>query len=85
MTALGKVITNLVQGKGAFIPYRDSKLTRLLQDSLGGNAKTLMIATISPHISNFDETVSTLKYASRAKYITNAPVINLDPKDALLL
>lgn len=85
MTALGKVITSLVQGKGTFIPYRDSKLTRLLQDSLGGNAKTLMIATISSHFSNYDETISTLKYASRAKYITNAPVINLDPKDALLL
>lgn len=44
-----------------------------------------MIATISSHFSNYDETISTLKYASRAKYITNAPVINLDPKDALLL
>jgi len=74
-----------VQGKGAFIPYRDSKLTRLLQDSLGGNAKTIMIATISPLFSSLDETISTLKYASKAKYITNAPIINLDPKDALLL
>ena len=53
LTALGKVITSLVQGKGTFIPYRDSKLTRLLQDSLGGNAKTVMIATISPLVSNF--------------------------------
>lgn len=85
LTALGKVITTLVQGKGTFIPYRDSKLTRLLQDSLGGNAKTVMIATISPLISNYEESLSTLKYASKAKYITNAPVINLDPKDALLL
>lgn len=74
-----------MQGKGSFVPYRDSKLTRLLQDSLGGNSKTIMIATISPLASNFEETISTLKYASRAKYITNAPVINRDPKDALLL
>jgi kinesin family protein 3/17 len=52
---------------------------------LGGNAKTVMIATISPLMSNFEETLSTLKYASKAKYITNAPIINQDPKDALLL
>lgn len=85
LTALGKVITNLVKGRGNFIPYRDSKLTRLLQDSLGGNAKTIMLATVSPAFSNYDETVSTLKYASRAKYITNVPIINRDPKDALIL
>jgi hypothetical protein len=54
LTALGKVITGLVQGKGAFVPYRDSKLTRLLKDSLGGNAKTIMIATISPAFSNYE-------------------------------
>ena len=79
------MITTLVKGKGTFVPYRDSKLTRLLQDSLGGNAKTIMLATISPAYSNFEETVSTLKYASRAKYITNVPIINRDPKDALIL
>jgi len=84
LTALGKVISALVEGKGAFIPYRDSKLTRLLQDSLGGNSKTVMIATVSPASPNYEETLSTLKYASRAKYITNVPIINLDPKDALL-
>lgn len=84
LTALGKVISCLVEGKGGFVPYRDSKLTRLLQDSLGGNSKTVMIATVSPCNSSYDETLSTLKYASRAKYITNVPVINLDPKDALL-
>ncbi|XP_031472479.1 uncharacterized protein LOC116244724 [Nymphaea colorata] len=84
LTALGKVISVLVEGKGSFIPYRDSKLTRLLQDSLGGNAKTVMIATVSPSSYNYEETISTLKYASRAKYITNVPIINLDPKDALL-
>ena len=75
----------MVKGKGTHIPYRDSKLTRLLQDSLGGNAKTIMLATISPSFLNYDETLSTLKYASRAKYITNVPIINRDPKDALIL
>lgn len=84
LTALGKVISSLVEGKNGHIPYRDSKLTRLLQDSLGGNSKTVMIATVSPWCNNYEETLSTLKYASRAKYITNSPVINLDPKDALL-
>ncbi len=81
---MGNVISALVDGKGNHIPYRDSKLTRLLQDSLGGNTKTIMIANISPSILNYDETLSTLKYASRAKYIQNAPIINEDPKDALL-
>ena len=84
LTALGKVISALVDGKGTFVPYRDSKLTRLLQDSLGGNSKTVMIATVSPWASSYEQTLSTLKYASRAKYITNVPIINLDPKDALL-
>ena len=84
LSALGKVINTLVEGKGGYIPYRDSKLTRLLQDSLGGNAKTAMIATVSPSATNYEETLSTLRYASRTKYITNTPVINLDPKDALL-
>jgi len=53
------------------IPYRDSKLTRLLMDSLGGNTKTIMIAAISPADYNYDETLSTLRYASRAKNIKN--------------
>jgi len=65
-------------------PYRDSKLTRLLQDSLGGNAKTLMIANIGPASYNHDETISTLNYASRARCIKNRPQLNEDPKDALL-
>jgi len=55
--------------KGVFVPYRDSKLTRLLKDSLGGNCKTVMIATISPSSSYFEETINTLKYANRAKNI----------------
>jgi hypothetical protein len=61
------VISALVDGKGKHIPYRDSKLTRLLQDSLGGNTKTLMVAAISPADYNFEETMSTLRYvASRS-------------------
>ena len=62
----------------------DSKLTRLLADSLGGNTKTVMFANISPASYNYDETLGTLRYASRAKLIKNAPVVNEDPKDALL-
>lgn len=84
LTALGNVISSLVDGKSSHIPYRDSKLTRLLQDSLGGNTKTVMIAAISPADYNYDETISTLRYASRAKSIKNKPKVNEDPKDALL-
>ncbi|KAJ3190381.1 Kinesin-like protein kif3b [Gaertneriomyces sp. JEL0708] len=84
LSALGNCISALVDGKSTHVPYRDSKLTRLLQDSLGGNAKTLMIATLSPASYNFDETVSTLRYANRAKNIKNKPKINEDPKDAML-
>lgn len=54
---------------GSFVPYRDSKLTRLLKDSLGGNTKTIMIACVSPAYSAYEETVNTLKYATRAKKI----------------
>ena len=71
LSALGNVISALVDGKSQHIPYRDSKLTRLLQDSLGGNTKTIMIANCSPADYNFDETLSTLRYASRAKFIKN--------------
>ncbi|ORZ35888.1 P-loop containing nucleoside triphosphate hydrolase protein, partial [Catenaria anguillulae PL171] len=85
LSALGNCIAALVDGGGSgHIPYRDSKLTRLLQDSLGGNAKTLMLATMSPASYNFDETLSTLRYANRAKNIKNKPRVNEDPKDALL-
>ncbi len=62
------------------IPYRDSKLTRLLQDSLGGNTKTVMIANIGPAETDYEETMSTLRYANRAKNIRNLPRINEDPK-----
>lgn len=84
LSALGNVIAALVSGKAKHIPYRDSKLTRLLEDSLGGNTKTLMIAAISPADDNYDETLGTLKYANRAKQIKNKPKINEDPKDAML-
>ncbi|OXA50554.1 Osmotic avoidance abnormal protein 3 [Folsomia candida] len=84
LSALGNVISALVDGKSKHIPYRDSKLTRLLQDSLGGNTKTLMVACVSPADNNYDETLSTLRYANRAKNIKNKPRINQDPKDALL-
>ena len=84
LSALGNVISALVDGKSKHIPYRDSKLTRLLQDSLGGNTKTLMIACLSPADNNYDETLSTLRYANRAKNIKNKPRVNEDPKDALL-
>ncbi|XP_078594530.1 kinesin-II 95 kDa subunit-like [Branchiostoma floridae x Branchiostoma japonicum] len=84
LSALGNVINALVDGKSTHIPYRDSKLTRLLQDSLGGNAKTVMVANIGPATYNYDETMSTLRYANRAKSIKNKPKINEDPKDALL-
>jgi hypothetical protein len=63
-------------GKEAHVPYRDSKLTRLLQDSLGGNAKTVLIATISPSRANADESISTLKFADRAKQVMVRAVVN---------
>ncbi|KAL3841306.1 hypothetical protein ACJMK2_019469, partial [Sinanodonta woodiana] len=84
LSALGNVISALVDGKSKHIPYRDSKLTRLLQDSLGGNTKTLMVACLSPADNNYEESLSTLRYANRAKNIQNKPKINEDPKDALL-
>ena len=84
LLTLGNVISALVDGTSTHIPYRDSKLTKLLADSLGGNTKTLMIANIGPADWNYDETITTLRYANRAKNIQNKPKINEDPKDALL-
>ncbi|XP_025153465.1 kinesin-like protein Klp61F [Harpegnathos saltator] len=75
LLTLGRVITALVE-RAPHIPYRESKLTRLLQESLGGRTKTSIIATISSASSNVDETLSTLDYAYRAKHITNRPEIN---------
>ncbi|XP_054904554.1 kinesin-like protein KIF3B isoform X2 [Poeciliopsis prolifica] len=84
LSALGNVISALVDGRSSHIPYRDSKLTRLLQDSLGGNARTVMVANIGPASYNVEETLTTLRYANRAKNIKNKPHVNEDPKDALL-
>lgn len=75
LLTLGRVINALVE-RSSHIPYRESKLTRLLQDSLGGRTKTCIIATISPARSNMEETLSTLEYAIRAKSIRNRPEVN---------
>ncbi|KAK4153316.1 kinesin-like protein bimC [Chaetomidium leptoderma] len=84
LLTLGRVINALVD-RSSHIPYRESKLTRLLQDSLGGRTKTCIIATISPAKSNLEETISTLDYAFRAKNIRNKPQLNaLTSKKTLL-
>ncbi|XBH91305.1 hypothetical protein VPH35_082730 [Triticum aestivum] len=75
LLTLGRVINTLVEHSG-HIPYRDSKLTRLLRDSLGGKTKTCIIATIAPSVHCLDETLSTLDYAHRAKNIKNKPEVN---------
>ncbi|XP_073541345.1 kinesin-like protein KIF11 [Phyllobates terribilis] len=75
LLTLGRVITALVE-RAPHIPYRESKLTRILQDSLGGRTKTSIIATVSPASINLEETVSTLEYANRAKSIMNKPEVN---------
>ncbi|XP_014783299.1 kinesin-like protein KIF11 [Octopus bimaculoides] len=75
LLTLGRVITALVE-HAPHVPYRESKLTRLLQDSLGGKTKTCIIATIAPSLCNVEETLSTLDYAHRAKNIQNRPEIN---------
>ncbi|KAI9355099.1 P-loop containing nucleoside triphosphate hydrolase protein [Zopfochytrium polystomum] len=85
LLALGNVISLLSgsdgqerpQSQPQHVPYRDSKLTRLLRDSLGGNAKTLMVACVSPCEEDYDETLNTLKYADRARRIQNRPIVNI--------
>ncbi|XP_060923979.1 kinesin-like protein kif7 isoform X2 [Limanda limanda] len=78
LLALGNVIGALgdPKRKGSHIPYRDSKITRILKDSLGGNSKTLMIACISPSSADFDESLNTLNYATRARNIQNKATVN---------
>ncbi|KAL7811276.1 P-loop containing nucleoside triphosphate hydrolase protein [Trichoderma aethiopicum] len=83
LLTLGRVINALVD-HSPHIPYRESKLTRLLQDSLGGRTKTCIIATISPSKSNLEETISTLEYAFRAKNIRNKPQMHMITKKMLL-
>ena len=91
LLALGNVISALTDEKKvrmgagtAHIPYRDSKLTRILQDSLGGNSRTTMIACVSPAESNYEESMGTIKYASRARNIKNKPIVNRDPNSLLI-
>ena len=76
LSTLGQVINSLTDGKSTHVPYRDSKLTRVLQDSLGGNSKTALIITASPSIYNEAETIGTLRFGIRAKAIKNKPVVN---------
>ncbi|XP_055378395.1 kinesin-like protein KIF13A isoform X4 [Condylostylus longicornis] len=90
LTTLGIVISKLADqssGKNRndkFVPYRDSVLTWLLKDNLGGNSKTVMVATISPAADNYEETLSTLRYADRAKRIVNHAVVNEDPNARII-
>uniref|UniRef100_A0A6Q2WZM4 Kinesin family member 13A n=1 Tax=Esox lucius TaxID=8010 RepID=A0A6Q2WZM4_ESOLU len=90
LTTLGCVISALADqsagkgGKTKFVPYRDSVLTWLLKDNLGGNSKTCMIATVSPAADNYEETLSTLRYADRAKRIVNHAVVNEDPNARII-
>jgi kinesin family protein 5 len=76
LTVLGLVINALTDGKSTHVPYRDSKLTRMLQESLGGNSKTSLIVTCSPSIFNEQETISTLRFGQRAKQIKNNAKVN---------
>ncbi len=76
LSALGKCIFALTDKKTKHIPFRDSKLTRILQESLGGNSRTTLIVCLSPHHDNFDETVGTLRFAERAKKITTKARVN---------
>ncbi|EQC35875.1 hypothetical protein SDRG_06625 [Saprolegnia diclina VS20] len=88
LSALGNCISALADNasgkKKILVPYRNSKLTHLLKDSLGGNAKTIMIAALSPASVNYAETLSTLRYADRAKQIKNQAVVNEDPNQLLI-
>ncbi|CDW79443.1 kinesin motor domain containing protein [Stylonychia lemnae] len=89
LTCLGQVISVLADkamGKGGklVVPYRDSALTRMLQNALGGNSKTIMICALSPANINYEETMSTLRYADRAKKIQNKAIVNESPQDKLI-
>ena len=89
LSSLGNCISVLAdkamgKGKNTVVPYRDSNLTRILQNALGGNSKTIMICAISPASMNYEESVSTLRYADRAKKIQNKAVINESPQDKVI-
>ncbi|CAH1099428.1 unnamed protein product [Psylliodes chrysocephalus] len=83
LSVLGNVISALVDGKASHIPYRNSKLTRLLQDSLGGNSLTAMIALVSPRFQDCEESLYTLMYADRVKHIQNHVSINVETKSII--
>lgn len=85
LSALGGVISALTEAGRPHVPYRDSKLTRLLQDSLGGNAVTAMLCCVSPAMENHDETLSSLRFAERAKRVRNRAIMNVDPTAAKLV
>ncbi|PIK46734.1 putative kinesin-like protein KIF28P [Apostichopus japonicus] len=87
LSSLGNCIAALAdksKGKNVKVPYRDSVLTKLLKNALGGNSKTIMIAALSPADINYEETLSTLRYADRAKQIKNVAVVNEDPTEKLI-
>lgn len=87
LTTLGQVISALADKadkKDIFVPYRNSALTRILQNALGGNSKTCMICALSPAADNFEETLSTLRYADQAKKIKNVPVVNETETDKII-
>ncbi len=90
LTTLGNVISALADiatGKakpGAHVPYRDSNLTRMLQQALGGNASTIMVCAIRPGQSYYEETLNTFNDADRAKKIKNKPVVNESPQDKII-
>ena len=85
---LRKVITTLNEmqttGKMLYVPYRESKLTSLLKESIGGNSYSLMISALSPSDNFIEENITTLNYASKAAYISNMPIKNQDPKVKLI-
>ncbi|XP_064619151.1 uncharacterized protein LOC135482748 isoform X2 [Lineus longissimus] len=87
LLVLGNCISALADSKkrSGHIPYRDSKLTKLLADSIGGSGVTLMIACVSPSSQNTAETMNTLRYANRAKKIKNKPIVKMDPREKLIL
>ena len=89
LTVLGQCISTLAdhamgKNKNNIVPYRDSALTRILQTALGGNSKTIMICALSPSFMNYEETLSTLRYADRAKKIKNVASINEDPQERVI-
>jgi len=89
LTVLGQCISTLAdkasgKAQGVVVPYRDSALTRILQNALGGNSKTIMVCALSPASINYEETLSTLRYADRAKKIKNKAIINESPQEKII-